>query len=651
LKNNNWEAEFIQLEKTIGQDLRQLPTVNPDEEFKERLKQQLGVNKAQTFTRRSRVRRNKRPWFRVGAVAAALLMALVLVRFSLVPQSDAELPTIGPFLVPTVQASPGGSSSLLSSSGLDQMRQVEFVVQGTLPSLPDKAMALKYTDSSWTADKMIDLAAKLGLENPKQIGKTEELALGPALIEADNGLLYVWANQSSWLLETQQGLAVLGSMENETDIKKAIRQWLQQADLLPPEENLEFLVRPTETGLDTGWVVTICPASGPEGKPIVGRGPEISAEVSSAGQLLYVSYVWPHGGEEIDLPVSDFEQALAALARGEGTIEIAKYQSLTSGTATVTQAEQGYQLVYPLNDTPYLIPVAIFSGQYTSNESTADFTAWVSLLPPYTNNNSGNFLLETQLPTYKKTLPLLQERDCSVSEAELPIIAAHFGLDPSNREDGEIVGDGQTLSVTSWDGGWMYRGPGLLKGQRRAAAKLPPEEALAMASDVVRRLPNLPGLIGEGRVLPGDENESFNWVTFPLLYEDQPVITSNSPGFISRVSVQLGPDGDVWSVHLAYPMEALAEQVELISAEEAWDKLQQNDFLISLDESWGLIPGDRFAAAYSQVEKVELVYSPRYYQVVRNEHYDIKYAFSGTTQIGNWQMKFTALVDAVQAVD
>ena len=42
-----------------------------------------------------------------------------------------------------VQASPGGSSGFLSSAGLDQVRQVEFTVQGALPSLPGKAAALK----------------------------------------------------------------------------------------------------------------------------------------------------------------------------------------------------------------------------------------------------------------------------------------------------------------------------------------------------------------------------------------------------------------------------------------------------------------------------------------------------------------------------
>ncbi|HHV06963.1 MAG TPA: hypothetical protein GXX69_01930, partial [Firmicutes bacterium] len=162
---------------------------------------------------------------------------------------------------------------------------------------------------------------------------------------------------------------------------------------------------------------------------------------------------------------------------------------------------------------------------------------------------------------------------------------------------------------------------------------------------------SLPGQVGEGQVLPGADNDSYTYVMFPLLYEGQPVTTCNSPGYISNVGIQLGPDGAVWSVHLAHPMEALPEEAKLISPEEAWDKLQQNDHLIFLEEMWGLMPGDRFAAAYSRVEKVELVYWPRYYQVVRNEHYHIKYAFSGTTQIGDRQMKFTALVDAVQAVD
>lgn len=643
MKNNNWEAEFIQLEQTIGEKLRQLPTIDPDEEFKEQLKQKIYAKMPQTSTRRLK-KKTRKPWLllKVGVLAASLLLALVMVKFSLAPEPDSSTPSIGPFLVPTVQASPGGSHSFLSSAGLDQVRQVEFIVQGTLPSVPDKAVALKYAESFWTMDEVLGLATNLGLKNPKRLGEEEPSpALGPTFIEADNGRLCVWLGPSHWLLETDQQLITTDKMD-ENSVEHAVSRWLQQAGLFPSEKDIQVQVRPS----DAEFEVIIRPASGPEGKPIVGEGPQISAIVNPDGQLTYVSYIWPEGGEQVSLPVADFEQALDALARGEGSFEAVNYQPLEPGRAVVTEAEQGYQLVYPLDDAPYLIPVAIFRGQHVVGESTADFTAWVSLLPPYTNENSGNFLLETQLPPHKKTLPLLRERDRSVSEAELPIIAAHFGLNPNNWEDDEIVGDGQTLSATSWDGGWMYRGPGLLKGERKTKAKLPPEKALALATDVVQRLPNLPGQVGEGSVLPGTDHDSFSWVVFPLLYEGQPVITLNPPGYISSVSVQLGPDGDLWSVHLAYPMEVLPEKVELISPEEAWDKLQQNDYLITLEEVWGLIPGDRFAAAYSRVEKVELVYWPRYYQVVRNEHYDIKYAFSGTTQIGDRQMKFTALVDA-----
>ena len=99
----------------------------------------------------------------------------------------------------------------------------------------------------------------------------------------------------------------------------------------------------------------------------------------------------------------------------------------------------------------------------------------------------------------------------------------------------------------------------------------------------------------------------------------------------------------IWPI----PWRFCRKKPSWISPAEAWERLQQNDFLISLDEGWGLLPGDRLAAAYSRIEKVELVYWPRYYQVIRNEHYHIKYAFSGTTQIGDRQMRFTALVDAV----
>lgn len=187
-----------------------------------------------------------------------------------------------------------------------------------------------------------------------------------------------------------------------------------------------------------------------------------------------------------------------------------------------------------------------------------------------------------------------------------------------------------------------------LIGKERSSTPASDEAAIASADKIVANIPKLPGELGQSfiRYQAGDD---FKYVVYPLLYEGRFVFNTDAGpgGYISFVSVQVGPRGEIWSVHCAKPMILLPDKKLLIRPEKAWEKLLKNDSLIRVEGFFGFIPGDRFAAAYSKVTGVELVYKPRYTNIARNENYDIVYMFTGTARIGTKDVQFTAFVDAV----
>jgi hypothetical protein len=69
--------------------------------------------------------------------------------------------------------------------------------------------------------------------------------------------------------------------------------------------------------------------------------------------------------------------------------------------------------------------------------------------------------------------------------------------------------------------------------------------------------------------------------------------------------------------------------------------------VVLLDGHLTAIPGSRFVAGASRVTVTGLVSVPRHPEFARNEHYDLKYLFSGEARVGDRTIKFTALVDAV----
>jgi len=347
------------------------------------------------------------------------------------------------------------------------------------------------------------------------------------------------------------------------------------------------------------------------------------------------------------MPFADYGEALEALKRGEGVFEAQNYHHYQTGTATIQRVQTAYQLAYAIDYTPYLIPVAVFSGEYKPEGEPGDqFTALVPLLKNNVRPNSGNFALQTKLPVVDSALTSVVERGVAASRSEIPHLAAFFNIKGQPLEDGSFRDANAEISPTSWDGGWLYRANINAQIQSPDSNRISEGKAMEIATGLVQQIPVLPG--EPGAPIIRDEGSGFSLVVFPLLYSGVAITSSDPPGFASYIAVQLGPEGDVWSVNCFRPMQAVPEEKPLLTPEQAWDKLLVNKSQIHVEGFFGSMPGDRFVADASSVTAADLAYIPRHPEMMRNDNYDLVYVFTGQAQVGERLVNFTAYVDAVK---
>jgi len=403
--------------------------------------------------------------------------------------------------------------------------------------------------------------------------------------------------------------------------------WLKQLDLLPDDPYQAEL----EQDEQMYWV-NIRSASGPDGQRLISSQPGYRLLVIPGGQIVLAHGGWYQDAGSVIVPVVDYRQALQALESGAGELICRGFGSYEPAEATITQASWGYQLAFTLDFTPYLVPVAIFEGDLTPiGEAARPFLAYVSLVKPAIKKNAGNFVLQTELPQAVAEARVIKERPLTVSESEIPALLTVLGT-----EDAEI-------SSTSWDGGWLWRGTWYPEAPAREMISL--EQAEEVARELATRLPALPGILGEP-VLADTGLEEFCWFTFPLLYDG---ISVNALGASSSsyLGIQINRStGAVTTVNCAKPMQLQAEAQQLITPQQAWQRLLENEAIVYVDYVGEALAAANFSVQESRVTEVTLAYTPRNRNFARNEFYDLKYFFRGTATVGAREIGFTAVVDA-----
>ncbi|HHY05755.1 MAG TPA: hypothetical protein GX532_02100 [Clostridia bacterium] len=645
---DNQEKDFLELELDIGKRLGNLTDVQVDEEFKNRLWEELKFKYNETNLAK---RKKKGLFIKWGAIAATVL--LVITFLPLRETNDAEMSSL---LLPTQVFALGGSDLALDA-GFDTLRNVRFEVKGDLPTAPQKGQIFCLQNKFTTVEDYLRMAEAMGMKNPEVTGK-EEMVSQFFSISSDTHYLMVWPKSGVWEYEYRDyefdelvsDLEEGNIKENVEDAQKIeqemakdiAKEWLKKLEQLP-REKYKITVEDTRNSdipVALGFNVMFIPESSPDANQSVETGRRIRLFIGTDGQVINASYNWPELKGTSEIPLADYAEAIEALNRGEGRLDVKRYWG-EKGVASIEAVEIAHQLAYGIDYTPYLVPTCIFSGKLTLQGSTQDFTASLPLLKKPEMKNAANFIIKTRLPKYRKEANLIAERQHSLTQVELESLASFFGIEKKSEEENFIEGTkGEELHYTSYDYGWLYRG-----SKHSTTKQLSEEKAIQIAQDIAHNIPVVPGSLGKPWILPTG-GEELQTIGFPFIYEGIPVVTPSYPGYVSYLVISLYQDGTLWSVDSKMPMEATGEKIKLISPKEAKQMLLENDYIMTIDNLFGYSYGDRFAADKSTVTKIELVYIPCHPELARSKDYTLMYRFSGKTIISGKEMDFAAFVKA-----
>ena len=660
---DNQEKDFLELELDIGKGLGNLADIQVDEEFKNRLWEELKfkynetkpaeANKTYITDNKTAQRKKKGLFMKWGAIAAAVL--LVITFLPLRETNDVEMSSL---LSPTQVFAVGGSDLALDA-GFDTLRDVRFEVKGALPTAPPKGQIFRLQSKLTTVDDYLRMAKTIGMKNPEVMGKESQESVSQFFsIISGKHYLMVWPKSGIWEYEYRDyelndldGDLEEGKVKENVEDGQKIEQemakdiakaWLKKLEQLPHEKYKMTVedTRNSDIPVVLGFNVVFIPEASPDVNKSVETGRRIRILIGTEGQVINASYNWPELKGTSEIPLADYAEAIEALNRGEGRLDVQRYWG-EKGVASIKDVEIGHQLAYGIDYTPYLVPTCIFSGKLISQGTTQDFTASIPLLKKPEIKNAANFVIKTKLPKYRKEADLIAERQHSLTQAELESLASFFGIEKKSQEENSISGTkGEELHYTSYDYGWLYRGP-----EHSTTKQFSEEKAIQIAQDIAHNIPVVPGSLGKPCILPTG-GEEFYTIGFPFIYEGIPVVTPSYPGYVSNLVISLYKDGTLWSVDSKMPMEATGEKVELISPQEAKQTLLENDYIMTIDNLFGYSYGDRFAADKSTVTEIGLVYIPCHPELARSKDYTLMYRFSGKTIISGNEMNFAAFVKA-----
>ncbi|MDD2211650.1 MAG: hypothetical protein PHV56_01525 [Clostridia bacterium] len=658
---DNQKKDFLELELDIGRRLSNLTDVHVDEEFKNKLWEDLKfkynetnpVKANKTYNTGTAKCKKKGLYMKWGAIAVAVL--LVITFLPLRETNDVEMSSL---LSPTQVFALGGSDLALDA-GFNTLRDVRFEVKEALPTAPPKGQIFRLQSKLTTVDDYLRMAKNMGMKNPEVMGKESQESVSQFFsIISGKHYLMVWPKSGVWEYEYRDyELDELDSDLEEGKVKENVEddqkidqemakaiaeEWLKKLEQLPHEKYKMTVedTRNSDIPVALGFNVVFIPESSPDANKSVETGRRIRIFIGTEGQVINASYNWPELKETSEIPLADYTEAIEALNRGEGRFNVKRYWG-EKGVASIEDVEIGHQLAYGIDYTPYLVPTCIFAGKFTSQETTQDFTASIPLLKKPAMKNAANFAIKTKLPEYRKKGNLIAERQQGLTQAELESLASFFGIEKKSQEENSINGTkGEELHYTSYDYGWLYR------GQTHTTTKqLSEEKAVQIAQKIANDIPVVPGTLGKPWILPTG-GEEFYTIGFPFIYEGIPVVTPSFPGYVSYIVISLYKDGTLWSVDSKMPMEAMGEKMKLISPQEAKQMLLENDYIMTIDNLFGYSYGDRFAADKSTVTKIELVYIPCHPELARSKDYTLMYRFSGKTIISGNEMDFAAFVRA-----
>lgn len=655
LMTGNFDDELKKLESELGDKLSELREVTPEPGFQSRLWKDLASsydNHASTdkqgkiINKKSNSKRRKNIFLKFAAAAASILL-ISSMAMSVINKSQNDAANIGSLFFPVVEASASGGIgfTLPLDNGISTLRNVDFKTEKKLPQMPAQGKLFKLKNNEMTIEDALNLAKTLGMKDLEVYNSTSQTIYDPISIVSDSKRLVIWPSQGTWYYELDSEAVDLNNQISEKEATDIAISWLNKAKLLPNEDFNVIVKTDPDTKMNA---VNLLPKSITEDEKLIGPGQEISVSVNCEGKVVFVDWDFRPIENSLEVPLASYDEAISALKRGEGSFEARNF--IGEGIALIENAQLAYQLAYTIDCNAYLVPSAVFYGKYTSPEGTTEnFTAYVPIIKKSEMKNAGNFSLNAKLPPYKKAVRNIKEREQGITKSELKKLASFFGIEIEtiDETDGtQISGKkGEELHYTSYDYGWLYRGNQELKYKKGTISS---KEAIKIASEIANKIPVLSGKPGEPKLIQTGAEDELYTIVFPLTYERLPVIGLGNTGFTSYMAISLWKNGQLWSVDCVLPMDVTDEKFELITPEQAWENILNNDYVISIEGLYGYMPGEGYAAQKSEITNVELVYIPTHPELARSKEYDIMYRFSGTAKVGNKKINFSAFVNAVK---
>ena len=361
----------------------------------------------------------------MGVIAASIIL-IVTLTWQAFYNPQKEVAFVEPLFFNIAQAS-SISSGFTFGTGFTNFREIDFEFSG-MPAAPEKGQLIKLKKNNITTEDALDLARAVGMKNPEVIDEPESLSMPFFITDSaeknqDQSLrkeIVVWREQGIWTYISPESYkhGENSKIISEEDAQDIAINWLEKADLLP-QDGFDVIIK---TCVRRRCYYDCYPSTKIYRK-ICRRNPENTIFLSAYGDILYVYWNFPTPDSSFEIPFASYEEALTALERGEGVFEAVNFTPKVQGSALIKQAEVAYQLAYSVDHTPYLVPSAVFYGEYTSEHTTENFKAYVPLTKRMTEKNCGNFSLESEFPIHKKTAKTIKERNHEVTKQELKEIA------------------------------------------------------------------------------------------------------------------------------------------------------------------------------------------------------------------------------------
>jgi hypothetical protein len=241
-------------------------------------------------------------------------------------------------------------------SGIGPRYALSYTRAGHFDGLPTSANVYRLTWPRFTADRVRDLAARLGLSGAIT-------TLGPGAFEVSDAAgsrLFVAHGR---VFYTRGGQRPPRLTIDSAGATEQARRWLISRGLLPADAGPARGQVLSESAL---VVVTFLPAAP---QPLITPEPAIIVTLDGAGEVFQLDSYWPAATEPSPYPLSTPAAAWEAIERGDAFVDVGLLppsgaaQRLT-GQARLSQVTLGYALAAGVDAeaAAYLEPVYIFTG-------------------------------------------------------------------------------------------------------------------------------------------------------------------------------------------------------------------------------------------------------------------------------------------------